>query len=261
MFALFFESCSSGVNQEPKSEQGTFQRLVIMQPVIRRYCPQDKDAVFSLFTTGTLEHIRPCFYNAVSSNLHLFITVGLFAAGYLLGSVDGALVLPAVWIALIYYSSYNIYSGYVQLKLQTDMKDISGNFLSRPDDCFWVAETKIDGRLQVIGTMAIKTKESSEGRQAELFRMIISSSCRRMGLGARMVMVAIDFCKKRGISELLLETTSTQVAAMNLYRKMGFSIVRIHTEAHGLSWVLNMARIRIVQFKMCLLTRNHDQPL
>lgn len=238
------------MNQE--AEHGRIQRLVVMQPVIRRYCPQDKDAVCSLFSTGTLEHIRPCFYKAVGSNLHLSITAGLFAAGYLLGSVDGALVLPAVWIALIYYACYTIYASYVHLRLQTDMEDIPGNFLSRPDDCFWVAETKIDGRLQVIGTMAIKTKESSEGRQAELFRMIISSNCRRMGLGARMVKVAIDFCKKRGISELVLETSSTQVAAMNLYRKLGFSIVSVHNRAPGPPWVVKMARIRIIQFKMSL---------
>lgn len=223
-----------------------------MEPVIRKYRPQDKDEVCSLFSTGTLEHIRPCFYKSVSSNLHLSITAGLFAAGYLFASVDGALVLPAVWVALIYYCCYTTYAGYVRLKLQTDMKDIPGNFLSSPDDCFWVAETKIDGRLQVIGTMAIKTTENRDGRQAELFRMIISSSCRRMGLGARMVKVAIDFCKKRGISELVLETSSTQVAAMKLYKKMGFSLVRIHKEAPGPSWVVIMARISIIRFKMSL---------
>lgn len=223
-----------------------------MSSVIRRYRPQDKDEVCSLFSTGTLEHIRPCFYKSVSSNLHLFITAGLFAAGYLLASVDGALILPAIWIALIYYSCYSTYASYVHLKLRADMKDICGNFLSRPDDCFWVAETKIDGRLQVIGTMALKTKESSEGRQAELLGMAVSSSCRRMGLGARMVKVAIEFCKKRGISELALETSSTQVAAMNLYRKMGFSIVSIHNRAPGPSWVVMMARNRIIQFKMSL---------
>ncbi|XP_075881108.1 N-acetyltransferase 8-like 2 [Nelusetta ayraudi] len=223
-----------------------------MQPVIRKYRPQDKEAVCSLFITGILEHIYPCFHNSVSSPLHLLVTVVLCAAGYLLGSVPGALVLPGVWIALIYYSCHNIYSGYVQLKLRTDMKDISGNYLSRPDDCFWVAETQVDGRPQIIGTMAIKIKQSGEVRQAELFRMIISSSCRRLGIGVRMVKAAIDFCKERGISELVLETTSTQVAAVNLYKKMGFSIICTHTEIYGTFWVVKLANIRFVKMKLCL---------
>ncbi|XP_075881110.1 N-acetyltransferase family 8 member 3-like isoform X2 [Nelusetta ayraudi] len=223
-----------------------------MQLVIRKYRPQDKDAVCNLFSCSALELIRPCFYNSVSSPLHLLITVALFAAGYLLGSVPGALVLPGVWIALIYCSCHNIYSSYVQLKLKTDMRDISGNFLSRPDNCFWVAEAQVDGRPQIIGTVAIKTKQSGEVRQAELFRMAISSSYRRLGLGVRMVKAATDFCKERGISELVLETSSTQVAAVNLYKKLGFSIVCTHTETHTYSLVVKLAKIRIIRMKLCL---------
>lgn len=223
-----------------------------MQPVIRKYRPSDKDAVCNLFSVGILEHIHPCFKNSLSSPLHLAITLALCAAGFLLGSVPGALVLAGVWIGLIYYCCHTIYSSYVQKKLQTDMMDISGNFLSTPDDCFWVAEAEVDGRPQIVGTVAVKTKQSGEGRQAELFRMIISSSCRRMGLGVRIAKTAIDFCKERGIPELVLETSSTQMAAVALYKKLGFRIIQKHTEAHRHFWIVKLAKVRLITMELCL---------
>ncbi|XP_075880486.1 putative N-acetyltransferase camello [Nelusetta ayraudi] len=223
-----------------------------MPLVIRKYRPQDKDAVCSLFSCSNFELIRPCFYNSVSSPLHLLITLALFAAGYLLGSVPGALVLPGVWIALIYYSCHNIYSSYVQQILQTNMRDIAGNFLSRPDDCFWVAEAQVDERPKIIGTVAIKTKQSGEGRQAELFRMAISSSYRRMGLGIRMAKIAIDFCKERGISGLVLETTNNRMAAVNLYKKLGFSIVCTQSVFNNYFWVVKLAKVKVIRMELRL---------
>uniref|UniRef100_A0A674NK06 N-acetyltransferase 8-like 2 n=1 Tax=Takifugu rubripes TaxID=31033 RepID=A0A674NK06_TAKRU len=178
--------------------------------LIRKYEPSDKDAACRLFRTGILEHIHPCFHNAMTTPLYIFITVALSAAGILLGSVLGALVLPGIWVGLIYYSCHGLYSSFVLAKLQTDMRDISRSYLSRPGDCFWVAEAQIDGTSQI----------------GELFRMIISPLCRRMGLGARLTQTVIDFCKEHGFSEVVLETSTTQAAAVALYKKLGRSSFR-----------------------------------
>uniref|UniRef100_A0A8C4HP55 N-acetyltransferase 8-like 2 n=1 Tax=Dicentrarchus labrax TaxID=13489 RepID=A0A8C4HP55_DICLA len=179
----------------------SLQFLPVMQLVIRQYRPSDKDTVRSLFSTGIKEHIRPCFHNAMSSPVYLAVTLTLCASGYLVGS---------------------LYSSYVREKLQTDMQDIPGNYLSRPDDCFWVAEAEVDGRAEVMGMVAVVAKQSGEKSYGELFRMIISPSCRRMGLGVRMAQTVVDFCKERGFSEVVLETSSTQTAAVALYKKLGF---------------------------------------
>uniref|UniRef100_A0A3P9B5N4 N-acetyltransferase 8-like 2 n=1 Tax=Maylandia zebra TaxID=106582 RepID=A0A3P9B5N4_9CICH len=119
--------------------------------VIRRYRPADKDTVLTLFSTGILEHIRPCFYNAMTSPLYLTITPTLCAVGYLLGSVFGAVLFPAAWVGLIYYCCHEVYASFVRVRLRNDMQDIPGNFLSRPDDCFWVAEAEVGARAQVVG--------------------------------------------------------------------------------------------------------------
>uniref|UniRef100_A0AAX7VDT3 N-acetyltransferase domain-containing protein n=1 Tax=Astatotilapia calliptera TaxID=8154 RepID=A0AAX7VDT3_ASTCA len=116
-----------------------------------------------------------------------------------------------------------IYAYYVRYKLRTDMQDIPGNFLSRPDDCFWVAEAEVGARAQVVGMVAVVAKHSGTEKYGEMFRMIIFPQYRRMGLGFRLTQTAVDFCKERGFSKVVLETSSTQMAAVALYSKVGFN--------------------------------------
>ena len=220
-----------------------------MQLVIRRYRPSDKDTVRSLFSVGIQEHIQPCFNNAISSPLYIAITLALCVAGYLLGSVLGAVVLPGAWLGLIYCCCHEIYSGYVRNTLRTDMQDIPGNYLSRPDDCYWVAEAEVEGIAQIVGMVAVVGKQSGDERYGELFRMIIAPTCRRMGLGVRLTQTVIDFCKERGFSAVVLETSSTQQAAVALYKKLGFSLVLNHMNAPVPSWMLMLARITVLIMK------------
>ncbi|XP_029007637.1 N-acetyltransferase 8-like 2 [Betta splendens] len=217
-----------------------------MQLVIRRYRSSDKEEVLTLFKTGILEHIGPCFYNAVSSPLYIGITLTLCVAGYLLASVFGAVALPAVWLSLIYYCCYELFACYVRKRLQTDMQDIPMHFLSRPDDCFWVAEAEVNGKAQILGTVAVVAKQSGKEKYGELFRMIISPLCRRMGLGVRLTQTALDFCKEQNCSKVVLATSSTQVAAVALYKKMGFTHIFSHTDAECPFWVLKLARVTIL---------------
>ncbi|KAF1391966.1 hypothetical protein PFLUV_G00047560 [Perca fluviatilis] len=223
--------------------------LLVMQLVIRRYRPSDKDTVLALFSIGIREHIRPCFHNAMTSPLYLAITLALCVTGYLLGSVLGAVVLPGAWVGLVYYCCHELYASYVREKLRTEMQDIPGNYLSRPDDCFWVAEAEVDGRAQIMGMVAVVAKQSGKERHGELFRMIISPSCRRVGLGFRMAQTVIDFCKERGFSRVVLETTSMQTAAVALYKKLGFSHVLSHTKTQASVWFVMLAKVTVLQLE------------
>ncbi|KAE8298300.1 Adenosine receptor A1 [Larimichthys crocea] len=223
--------------------------VLVMQLVIRRFRPSDKDAVRNLFSIGIREHIGPCFYRAMSSPFYLVITLALCVAGYLLGSVFGAVMLPGVWIGLVYYCCHKLYASFVREKLQTDMQDIPANYLSKPDDFFWVAEAEVDGRAQIMGMVAVVAKQSGKEKHAELFRMIISPSCRRMGLGLRLAQTVVDFCKERGISEVTLETSSTQTAAVALYKKLGFSQVLTHTETQAPFWIVTLAKVTVIRMK------------
>uniref|UniRef100_A0A8C7ZAE3 N-acetyltransferase domain-containing protein n=1 Tax=Oryzias sinensis TaxID=183150 RepID=A0A8C7ZAE3_9TELE len=117
---------------------------------------------------------------------------------------------------------------------------IIGNYLSRPGDCFWVAEAEHDGKTQILGMVAVMAKQS--GKVGELFRMIISPKCRRMGLGNKMTQTVIDFCKDQGFSKVVLETTSTQMAAVALYKKLGFKLKLTHTNTHAAPWMFLLTR-------------------
>ncbi|XP_073325408.1 probable N-acetyltransferase camello isoform X2 [Pagrus major] len=220
-----------------------------MQLVIRRYRPSDKDTVLSLFSVSIQEHIQPCFKNAISSPLYITITLALCVAGYFLGSVLGAVVLPGAWVGLVYCCCHELYSGYVRNTLRTNMQDIPGNYLSRPDDCYWVAEAEVEGIAQIVGMVAVVGKQSGNERYGELFRMIIAPTCRRMGLGVRLAQTVIDFCKERGFSAVVLETSSTQQAAVALYKKLGFSLVLKHIKAPAPAWILRLARVTVLRMK------------
>ncbi|CAG5978904.1 unnamed protein product [Menidia menidia] len=220
-----------------------------MQLVVRQYRPSDKDTVLSLFSIGIQEHIGPCFRNAATSPLYLAITLSLLITGYLVGSVFAAVLLPAAWLGLVYHCCRELYAGYVKERLRTDMQDIVGNYLSRPDDCFWVAEAEVEGRAQVVGMVAVMGKQSGDQKHGEMFRMIISQQCRRMGLGYRLTQTVIDFCKDNGFSKVVLETSSTQTAAVALYYKLGFSLAYTHQETHAPPWLVFLTRVTILKME------------
>ncbi|KAJ0068670.1 hypothetical protein NL108_010347 [Boleophthalmus pectinirostris] len=220
-----------------------------MKLVIRAYHPSDEAPVCELFSVGIKEHIGPCFYNAMSSRLYITITTSLCAAGYCLGSWLGAVLLPGLWISVVYYCCYEIYAGYVRNRLRTDMRDIPGCFMSRPGDCFWVAEAEMEGHAQILGTVAVVEREDGGERFGELFRMIIAPKCRRMGLGRRLTQTVVDFCKERGFSKVVLETSSTQAAAVALYKMVGFDLVTTKRRAEAPLLLPFLARVSVLRME------------
>lgn len=223
-----------------------------MQLEIRPFRPADKATVLTLFSSGILEHIGPCFRNAMMNPLYLSITLALCAAGYLLGSLLAAVLLPGVWVGFVYYCCHELYARFVRERLRSDMQDIPRSFLSKPDDCFWVAEAQVNGKAQILGMVAVASKQHGEEKYGELFRMIISPLCRRAGLGSKMAKTAIDFCQQQGFSKVVLETSSTQSAAVALYKKLGFSLVFTHTQTESPLWIVRFAGVKVLRMEKSL---------
>lgn len=215
---------------------------------------RDGDAIRALFRDGICEHITPTFTNAMFSPLYLGITLALCTACYLQGGGVLAACLFVAWVGLVYYCSHALYADYVNGRLQADMLDIQKSYLSNPDNSFFVAETEVEGRTQYMGMVAVagQTDPGSGERYGELFRMIVSSTSRRTGLGTRLAQTAIDFCKERGFSKVVLETSSTQMAAVALYEKLGFRLTRTHTTTASPEWVRAVTRVIILRMEMDL---------
>ncbi|TRY87490.1 hypothetical protein DNTS_035313 [Danionella cerebrum] len=242
--ALLVRLLSAGGQRFPKIQP---ELLVTQWTVIRRYQPSDREAVESVFREGIEEHILPAFTFAMSRGLHVSVSVLIFSVVYVTsgGSVSLGLVCAGAWVGLVYFCCFEFYAGYVRARLSTDMKDICEYYLSNPDNCFWVAE----GHGRILGMVAVEGKkaEGGDGKMyGEIYRMIVSSSARRTGLGVRLGTVAEDFCRERGFSKIELSTSSTQRAAVSLYLKLGFKLIRVHTESEKAKFVIWMTRATIL---------------
>lgn len=199
------------------------------------------------------EHINPTFMYAMTKPLYIAISLFIYIGSYVMGgqSVILALISGGAWLGLIYFCCYEFYSGFVRERLRTDLKDIPAHYLSHPDNCFWVAEAQMDGRPQILGMVAVEGK--SDGKKyGELLRMIVSSSCRRAGLGKRLAKTVEDFCRERGFWKIILSTSSTQRAAEALYYKMGYRLTLVNTLSESPQWMVWMTQAKILYMENVL---------
>uniref|UniRef100_A0A8B9GU84 N-acetyltransferase domain-containing protein n=1 Tax=Astyanax mexicanus TaxID=7994 RepID=A0A8B9GU84_ASTMX len=192
---------------------------------IRPYRASDRDPVISLFRFGILEHVYPAFFKAMCHKDHVGIALSISMAGYVLGgsSYCMALLFGGAWAALVYYCCHEIYDSYLSRKLDMEMADIQGSFLDNPVNNFWVAEAEIDGQIKVCGPM----NDMNDGSAGEVFKLVVSFPLRRKGIGTQLTEKAVEFCKEQGLSRLVIETTSAQVAAIALFRKSSSKFVAL----------------------------------
>lgn len=248
-----------------------------LQCSIREYIPEDKDAVISLFRNGILEHVYPAFFKAMSDPDHIGVALSISMAGYVLGgsSYFQALLFGGAWAGLVYYCCYEIYEGYMKRRLGTDMADIQANFLENPDNGFWVAEAEVNGKSKVAGIVAVMGKreddgdeieggdgwnggvigaqemaqDAGDGSYGEVPHIVVSFAFRRKGLGTQLAQKAMDFCKERGYSRVVLDTSSPQTAANSLYHKLGFVHTSTHSNTHVNRWFSKLAKINVMHME------------
>lgn len=195
------------------------------------------------------------------------ISAALRQAGFKYPAVIGALpVLPALgWFglrALIQKEGGN----YIAASLEQDMKDpiayyVCSNSGEPPRTAFWVAKLaadtpsggdlsasdksdllRLDDGDRVIGCVALDsagrtpvTKEEAEMKQkhppkenwAELRRMCVDSSVRRMGIARALHAVLRKFAEAKGFEGVTLTTSTAQPEGRELYKKMGYTETRV----------------------------------
>ncbi|XP_030626171.1 putative N-acetyltransferase 8B [Chanos chanos] len=249
-----------------------------LQFAIRQYKPSDKAAVISLFRFGILEHVYPAFFKAMSHPDHIGIALSVSIAGYVLGgsSYFQALLFGGAWAAVVYYCCHEIHDGYLKRRLDTEMADIQTYFLDNPNNNFWVAEMEVNGRSRVAGLVAVVARKGEtddgkgngwndgvidaasligaggDGSAGEVFKLVVSPQRRGNGLGMHLAETAIEFCKEQGLSTIVIETSSTQTAALALFQKLGFKQTASHNNTHANPWVSKLARISVFRMEKLL---------
>src|SRR5882762_2239370 len=101
-----------------------------------------------------------------------------------------------------------------------DLQDIEANYINR-GGVFDVIEHG-DGKL--VGTFGLYPLDEST---CELRKMYLLPSVRGRGLGKHILREAVERAKAMGFKEMVLETSSKLVAAIQLYRQFGFQPTQI----------------------------------
>ncbi|CAL4123517.1 unnamed protein product [Meganyctiphanes norvegica] len=96
-----------------------------------------------------------------------------------------------------------------------DLQDLL-SYYSHPKRLFLIAE--MEGT--VVGTVAVW--QTNDDNTAKLTRMFVSSQCRRMGIGTRLIEKCIEECRSLGYMSLMLRTHVTNHKAVKCYEKAGF---------------------------------------
>jgi GNAT superfamily N-acetyltransferase len=107
------------------------------------------------------------------------------------------------------------FEAYVARSLVEEMDRIS----AYNGDRFWVAVRA----GSVVGMFGL---EAAGPDAMELRRMYVDPAVRRAGLGRRMLGFAEDECRRLGVRRLELSTSELQPAALELYQRAGYRLVR-----------------------------------
>ena len=108
--------------------------------------------------------------------------------------------------------------------LDSDILAIEETYNKSDGGCFWIAESTDDNNTRqrkIVGTTAVRNLKEFEST-CELKRMYVLSNFRRLGLGQKLLDIAIDFAKNVGYSRMVLDSSKTLYAARALYLKKGF---------------------------------------
>ena len=110
--------------------------------------------------------------------------------------------------------------------LDSDILAIEEMYNKSDCGCFWVAESLDDNNIEqqqqkIVGTTAVRNLKQFEST-CELKRMYVLNEFRRLGLGQKLLDIAIDFARSVGYSRMLLDSSKTLCAARALYLKKGF---------------------------------------
>jgi GNAT superfamily N-acetyltransferase len=112
--------------------------------------------------------------------------------------------------------------------LDSDILAIDKSYNKSNGSCFWVAETVVNDdyfitqqKQKIIGTTAVRNLKQFEST-CELKRMYVLRDFRRLGLGQKLLDIAVDFAKSVGYSRMVLDSSKMLYAARALYLESGF---------------------------------------
>ena len=106
--------------------------------------------------------------------------------------------------------------------LDSDILDIEENYNKSDGSCFWIAESVDNNKEQkIVGTIAVRNLKQFEST-CELKRMYVLKEFRRLGLGQKLLDIAVSYAKNVGYSKMVLDSSRNLYVARAVYLKKGF---------------------------------------
>ncbi|KAL9961915.1 hypothetical protein ACROYT_G030951, partial [Oculina patagonica] len=131
--------------------------------------------------------------------------------------------MSVVLLALLYVNIYIECWNFINDCLKTDLLDIDKSYMSNKGCHMWVAEW--NGK--VVGMVGLIHHENHKPGVAELQRMSVSTTCRKMGIARKLLSELLEHAREEGLKKIVLTTTSAQGPAIGLYKKHGFKLVDV----------------------------------
>lgn len=132
----------------------------------------------------------------------------------------------------LYGNEFNFTSDFEKYVIKTFY-----NFLenySPEKDRIWMAEYN----NKIVGCIAIQNQSETE---AQLRWFLLDPAFRGLGIGKRLLMDAVDFCKNKKLKNVFLLTTNLQDKALQMYKLAGFELTEA-TEAQEWGQTFNIER-------------------
>ncbi|HWP80455.1 MAG TPA: GNAT family N-acetyltransferase [Candidatus Acidoferrum sp.] len=120
--------------------------------------------------------------------------------------------------SLVCYFQYKLYEEQFHFNVMYEKEMLSGmsEIYDDPEGHqMWIAER--DG--EIVGDVAILRRGEHE---AQLRWFGVALSMQGQGLGSRLLQIAMDFCKEKGYTHVMLGTLDILEPARHLYGKFGF---------------------------------------
>lgn len=122
--------------------------------------------------------------------------------------------------------------------LDSDILAIDESYNNCNGSRFWVAETVVNDdysntqqKQKILGTTAVRNLKQFEST-CELKRMYVLGYFRRLGVGQKLLDIAIDFAKSVGYSRIVLDSSKALRPARALYLKNGFVDIPRYNDNH-----------------------------
>lgn len=122
------------------------------------------------------------------------------------------------------YSEEYHYNSNFEKYVATGLQEFLNNFNDQKDR-LWIVEAQ----GQIVGSIVIMGRS---GKVAQLRYFILLPAYRGIGLGKKLMQLAMDFCKATGYTSVYLWTANELHTAAHLYRKFGFQRTQQVSASH-----------------------------